>query len=203
MNIEIPKNISINDFFNEFIVDTFNKFKDEFYLLDLEFRVGVEILGAGGSDWCITYNSGELEVEESIADDPFFTLRLDIKDWELALKMGLGDFLLGVVNFDVDFSKKLISQDKINRVVKENGSINIYLEDILINDDKLNMNFGIIFGEPLDVDPSVDIKLDQRTFNLILNDYKNIYQLISKKEIELSGDFAFLMKILTIIFLGF
>jgi len=203
MKVIIPENITPKEFIEEFLPSEYKKIKDELPLLPLNFVLGVEILGRKGGDWSIEYEEGDVFVFKGTPDEPFFTFSVEYEEWEKALSLGIGEFFFDILAVDKDYAQKLISQKKIDKIKNEHGKFNITIEKIEINGIVVNFDFSILLGEPLDRDPKVNVVINQNDFNLIKENYKNIYQLISKKSLNITGDFNYLMKIITTIFLGF
>ena len=201
--ISIPEKIEPKEFFEEFLLQEFNRVKDQLLLLPLNFIIGVEILGRRGGDWSIEYEEGDVFVFKGTPDEPFFTVSVEYDEWEKALSLGVGDLFFDILAADKDYAQKLITQKKIDKLKREHGRFDIKIEKIKINDIDVDFNFSILLGEPLDRDPKVSVTINQRDFNLIKENYKNIYQLISKKSLNISGNFNYLMKIVTTVFLGF
>jgi hypothetical protein len=203
MKVIIPENITPKEFIEEFLPSEYKKIKNELPLLPLNFILGVEILGRKGGDWSIEYEEGDVFVFKGTPDEPFFTFSVEYEEWEKALNLGIGEFFFDILAVDKDYAQKLISQKKIDKIKNEHGKFNITIEKIEINGVVVNFDFSILLGEPLERDPKVNIIINQNDFNLIKENYKNIYQLISKKSLNITGDFNYLMKIITTIFLGF
>jgi len=203
IKITIPENIKPKEFFEDFLLEEFNRVKDQLLLLPLNFIVGIEILGKKGGDWSIEYEEGDVFIFRGTPDEPFFTFSVEYDEWEKALNLGMGDLFFDILAVDKDYAQKLITQKKIDKLKNEHGRFNIKVEKIKINNVLVDFNFSILLGEPLDRDPKVSVTIDQNDFNLIKENYKNIYQLISKKSLNITGNFNYLMKIITTIFLGF
>jgi hypothetical protein len=93
-----------------------------------------------------------------------------------------------------------LNQKKIERLKQEHGKINITIDSVEYLGEVFDFNFTILIGEPLDVDPSLSIKILQEDFNKIKENPQNLYKLISSNTLNTSGDFRYLMKLATIIF---
>jgi hypothetical protein len=198
MEIVIPKNITPKEFFEDFLPKEYQKL-DSTLKLPLNFTVGSEVTGKGGGDWGIDYDNGEIDVYRGTPDEPLFTVSVDIKEWQRAIDNNLTSVFFTAAELDNNMVK-LLNQKKIERLKQEHGKINITIDSVEYLGEVFDFNFTILIGEPLDVDPSLSIKILQEDFNKIKENPQNLYKLISSNTLNTSGDFRYLMKLATIIF---
>jgi len=198
MEVKIPKDITPKEFFEEFLPKEYEKF-DSQLKLPLNFVAGAEILEKGGGDWSIEYDNGKIDVTRGTPDEPLFTISINIKEWKRAIDNNLTSIFFTTAELD-NSVVKLLNQKKIEKLKQEHGTINITIDSVEYEGAVFDFNFSILIGEPLDVDPSLSIRISQNDFNKIKENPQNLYKLISSNTLDTSGDFRYLMKLATIVF---
>jgi len=198
MEIKVPSNIGPKEFFEEFLPKEYQRIK-ETVKLPLNFNAGAEILGKGGGDWSLIYDNGNLKVKRGIPDEPLFTLSIKTEDWKKAIDNDLTSIFISSTDTN-NLILKYLTQNKIDRIKNEHGKINVTVDNIAYEGEIFNFKFSIIIGEPLAKDPELSLKITKKEFEEIRKNPQNLYKLISLNQLNIEGDFRYLMKLATMVF---
>ncbi len=201
MKIEVPINITLKDFFDNFLQQQFQNLKNEITLPPFIFDIGVEISGISGGYWTLSYNNRSFLVLQGVPDEPLFSVCFDIILWEKVSKLLNGSYFFNLNFLNSDLIKKKLTQEKINKLKVEHGAINIIVNDIEFKGNLYSFDFKFKIGDPLDRDPLITINLSNEDIKNLQKE-SNIISFITSKKLNIEGDLRYLMKIASIIMLN-
>lgn len=201
MKINLPNNTIPKDFFNNFLPEQFQNLKNEIILPPFIFDVGIEISGQGGGYWTLSYNNQNFSVLDGVPDEPFLSLCFDMVLWNKIFKLVKNSYFFDLALFNNELFRKKMTQDKINKLKKEHGSINIIVSNFEYDNIVYSFDFQVKIGDPLDRDPSITINLSHDDIKNLEKE-KNIISLITSKKLNIDGDLRYLMKIASLIILN-
>ncbi|MBN2693218.1 SCP2 sterol-binding domain-containing protein [bacterium] len=201
MKINLPNDITPKDFFNIFLPEQFQNLKNEITLPPFIFDIGVEISGQGGGYWTLSYNNQNFSVLDGVPDEPFLSVCFDIELWDRFFKLVKNSYFFDFSPLNSELFRKKMTQDKINKLKKEHGAIDIIVNEFEYDNNIHSFNFQIKIGDPLDRDPLITINLSHDDIKNLEKE-KNIISLITSKKLNIDGDLRYLMKIASLVILN-
>jgi hypothetical protein len=188
-----PENISVDEFFTEFVPEQFIHMNELLSVMDLSFLTGSDFkmqFDIEGKVYSVTFkNEKDLEVTKGSIGEPNFTVIISERDWRDAVT---GKFNELADDFTGD-PTSFIDARHYEALMSMNGTVNMNLK----KKDGVNLPLSLIFND--EDSPAVTVNLDLLDALRLMNRSATGLGLLMNGKLKYTGSMVLLIKLQNLI----
>ena len=188
-----PENISVDEFFTEFVPEQFIHMNELLSVMDLSFLTGSDFkmqFDIEGKVYSVTFkNEKDLEVTKGSIGEPNFTVIISERDWRDAVT---GKFNELADDFTGD-QTSFIDARHYEALMSMNGTVNMNLK----KKDGVNLPLSLIFND--EDSPAVTVNLDLLDALRLMNRSATGLGLLMNGKLKYTGSMVLLIKLQNLI----
>ena len=188
-----PENISVDEFFTEFVPEQFIHMNELLSVMDLSFLTGSDFkmqFDIEGKVYSVTFkNEKDLEVTKGSIGEPNFTVIISERDWRDAVT---GKFNELADDFTGD-PTSFIDARHYEALMSMNGTVNMNLK----KKDGVNLPLSLIFND--EDRPAVTVNLDLLDALHLINRSATGLGLLMNGKLKYTGSMVLLIKLQNLI----